>query len=255
MTHSGGAVYVYGVLPAADAGTVAAEGIDGTRVRTVEHRDLAALVSDLESEALAAPAVRAHWRVLEAAAERATVLPVRFGTVMAGEAAVREELLEPGAQRLEGLLRSLAGRVQLRVKGTYDEDALLRAVVLRAPAIAALRERVRALPDDAGYYERISLGEMVASEIERVRADDEQRALGRLAPLAVGTRTEPAAEGGGAFDIAFLVERAGVDAFSRAVGELRAELSDRVMIKYVGPMPPYNFADAEATPEGAATWA
>ena len=76
--------------------------MEGAEVGTVGHGGLAALVSDLEAEALtAAKEVRSHWRVLEEASAGATVLPVRFGTVMESDDAVREQLLEPNA---EGLL-------------------------------------------------------------------------------------------------------------------------------------------------------
>ena len=57
------------------------------------------------------------------------MLPVRFGTVLEGDRAVREQLLEPNAERLTELLDALAGRVQLTVKGDYDEERLLREVV------------------------------------------------------------------------------------------------------------------------------
>ena len=43
----------------------------------------------------AASTLRLHWRVLEEAAAPTTVLPVRFGTVMADDAAVVDDLLAP----------------------------------------------------------------------------------------------------------------------------------------------------------------
>ena len=66
-------VYVYGVVPASERASVPDAGVAGAQVRTVEHGDLAAIVSDLEDDSLvAAREVRAHWRVVEAAAAAAT---------------------------------------------------------------------------------------------------------------------------------------------------------------------------------------
>jgi hypothetical protein len=48
-----------------------------------------------------------------------------------------------------------------------------------------------------------------------------------------------------AFNLAFLVERERLDKFSAAVTELIAELGDDVSVRYVGPLAPYSFADAE----------
>jgi hypothetical protein len=248
-------VYVYGVLSGADRARVSVGGVEGEEVRTVEHAGLAALVSTLHADALAAAReLRAHWRVLEEASGGATVLPVRFGTVMEGDAAVRERLLEPNAERLKQLLGELAGRVQLNLKGEYDEQRLLREVVKASPPIAALRERVAELPEAAGYYERIRMGELVAAEVARQRQEDEELALARLGPVAVAARPEPVASQSGAFNLSFLVEGDKVEGFSVAVGGLRGELGERITLRYVGPLPPYSFAETDLS-MGAEAWA
>jgi hypothetical protein len=248
-------VYVYGVMSASDQEATSVAGVEHAGVRTVRHAGLAALVSDVGGGALAAAKeLRAHWKVLDEASTRATVLPIRFGTVMESERAVREQLLEPNAERLVGLLRELSGRVQLSVKGDYDEERLLRDVVGGSPDVAALRERLRDLPEAAGYYDRIRLGELVAAEVDRRREGDREVALGRLAPLAVSARTEAPTRAEGAFNLAFLVEGDRVDRFSAGVRELGAELGERVRIRYVGPLPPYSFAEAELNAVGAG-WA
>jgi Gas vesicle synthesis protein GvpL/GvpF len=248
-------VYVYGVLADADQARISVGGVEGAEIRTVAHAGLAALVSTLHADALAAAReLRAHWRVLEEASQTATVLPVRFGTVMEGDAAVRERLLEPNAEALTELLGYLAGRVQLNVKGNYDEERLLREVVESSPPIADLRERIRKLPEAASYYDRIRMGEVVAAEVARRREQDEALALGRLQPVAVTARAEPVSSQDGAFNLAFLVEGEAVDEFSEAVGRLREQLGERITLRYVGPLPPYSFAESDLTTEAEA-WA
>jgi hypothetical protein len=237
-------VYVYGVLAESERGAVSRTGVAGSSVRTIACAGVAALVSDLSTERIAAAReVRAHWRVLDEASKAATVLPVRFGTVMT-EPAVRDDLLAPNADELSGLLRSLSGHVQLSVKGDYDQDALLREIIGSSRAIAALRERVRALSKDAGYYDSIRLGELVAAEVARRREHDQALALDRLQDHAVESRVEELRSAEGAFALAFLVRREQVDDFSQAVGALRAQVGERIRLRYVGPLPPYSFADA-----------
>jgi hypothetical protein len=241
-------VYVYGILAASDGDAAPVLGVDEAPVRAVAHGTLAALVSDLEAGALAiAREVRAHWHVLDASADHgATVVPVRFGTVMENERAVREELLAPQEERLTALLEDLGGRVELGLKGRYDEQQLMRDVVRDSPAIAELRDKVRALPAAAGYYDKIALGEMVAAGVQRRREDDLHLVLDRLEPLAVRARAEPAGGDDGAFDVAFLVERDRVPEFSQGVAALGAEIDDRIAVRYVGPLPPYSFVEDEA---------
>jgi hypothetical protein len=248
-----GAVYVYGIAPAADAVPVTAPGVGAPEagVRRIEHGELAALVSDVPPGPLtAARDLRAHWGVLEEAAERTTVLPVRFGTVMENDDAVVNEFLAGRHDRLAAQLAELAGKVQLTVKGFYEEEQLLRGVVQGSPAVARLRERVRGRPAEAAYYDRIRLGELVAGEIEQARERDAAVVLGRLEPLAVAARREPPSTRDGAVHVAFLVERGRVEEFSRAVAELEREVAGRMRLRYVGPLPPYSFTEEET-----AAWA
>jgi hypothetical protein len=248
-----GAVYVYGIAPAAEATDVKAPGVGApdAGVRRIVHRELAALVSDVARGPLvAARELRAHWRVLEEAASRVTVLPVRFGSVMDNDDAVVERFLAPRHDELAALLAELSGKVQLTVKAFYEEDRLLRGVIEGSPAVAHLRDRVRALPRAATYYDRIQLGELVAGEVEHARERDSALVLDRLEPLAVAAQREPIGTPDGAVNAAFLVERARVDEFSKAVAKLTNEVEGRMRLRYVGPLPPYSF-----TEEQAASWA
>jgi hypothetical protein len=242
------AVYVYGIARAADPTPVEAPAVGGaeTPVRRVVHRDLAALVSDSDRGPLtAARDLRAHWRVLEEAAAGATVLPVRFGTVVESDHAVVDQFLEPRHDHLVARLAELSGKVQLSVKCFYDEERLLRGVVQESPAIARLSESVRGRPEAATYYDRIRLGELVAGEVEQARERDAALVLGRLEPLAVAARREPPSTRDSAVNAAFLVERGRVPEFSGAVADLAEEVESRMRVRYIGPLPPYSFAEEE----------
>jgi len=221
--------------------------IEATGARAILHHDLAAIASvSTEETTRAAELMRRHWRVLDAIGETATVVPVRFGTVLASEQAVVEEFLEPLHEDLAAQLAALDGKVQLTVKGTYDEQALMRAIVERSPRVAALRERVRSLPQAASHFERIQLGGLVAAEVEQDRERDAAWLLERLEGLAVATSREQAGGLDGAVNAAFLVERARVDEFGAAVSDAAEHLAGRVQLRCLGPLPPYSFATDQA---------
>lgn len=250
MSKVAEALYVYGVVPAQDRDAVTVAGVEGSSVRTVQYDGLAAITSPVQGNALsAAREVRAHWRVLQEASEHATVLPVRFGTVLESEDAVRERLLEPNAAHLGVLLKQLAGCVQVTLKGEYREEYVLSEIVRSTPGLAALAARIRKRSPEAGYYDRITLGERIAAELARRRDADTAHAMGLLDPCASAGRAE---EGGSytAFNLAFLVRRAHLDDFSKHVGALIEEVEERIDVRYVGPLPPYSFADV-----GGMEWA
>ena len=74
-------VHVYGVVPRPSRFEIRRDG-----VRLIVHRDVAALVRDLEARQLRGlEGTAQQWRVLEEAVEHTTVLPVRFGTMMESE--------------------------------------------------------------------------------------------------------------------------------------------------------------------------
>jgi hypothetical protein len=249
VTEGDRAIYLYGVTAGSDDTRIEATGVGpgDAPVRRIRAQGLAAVVSDVSRDPLvAARDLRAHWRVLEVVGAHATVLPVRFGTVLESEDAVRDDFLVPRAERLRNLLAELDGKVQLSVKGFYDEDRLMREIVTRSHEVARLRERTRRLPEAATYYDRIRLGELVAAEIERSRADDTALVVSRLEPLAVAATSEPPKTRDGAVSAAFLVERDQVEPFTTGVQRLVDEVSDRMRIRYVGPLPPYSFTEEEA---------
>jgi hypothetical protein len=233
-------VHVHGVA-AEDARAV----IEGAGARAVAHDGLAAIVTDAAGETRAATLMRRHWDVLEAVAATATVVPVQFGTAMAGGDAVAAEFLAPRREQLLARLASLDGKVQLSVKGAYDEEKLLRSVVEGSPAVAQLRERVRGLSEDAGRHERIRLGELVAAEVERRRERDAGLLHEQLDPLAVATSREAAGGLQAAVNSAFLVERSRMAEFAEAVDAAATELGDRIELRLLGPLPPYSFVAEE----------
>ena len=236
------AAYVYGVAARGSLGRIAQEGVTGAEVELVEHDDLIALVSSIPARPLRARRrdLLNHLRVLERAFESATVVPCAFGTVLASEEAVRRELLEARRDELRALLSRLQGLVQLNVRARYDEEALLREIVAEEPAVAGLRERTRAL-GDAGYYERIRLGELVAAAVAARRERDAQLVHERLAPLAADAVLEEPGDDG-VLKASYLVARDRLAAFD---GELDAAARDhagRLRLESIGPVPPTAFA-------------
>src|SRR5215208_6694070 len=223
-------VLIHGIVAAAEAPELGEPGM-----RWVTHGELAALVGTVDpSGTRAASALRLHWRVLDAAASAGTVLPVRFGTVMASDAAVVEDLLAPRQAELAALLAHLAGKVQMTVKGEFDQERLMRVVVEASPSIARLRARVREISDAAGYYDRIRLGEMVAESVERARQRYVGRVSERLEPLAVAVRVEPVSSMNAAVNAACLVEHVRQAEFTAAVRELDHEFDGAVRMRCIG---------------------
>lgn len=241
------AVVVYGVIEPGTRLPRAAVGIDGMRPRLVEARTVAALVGDLEGDELLARRrdLLAHMAVLAAATERTTVLPVRFGVVLAGDDEVREEFLEPLKERLRALLDRFENLVEMRLSAHYDEQALLAEIVSTDGRVQRLR---------GARGRELQLGELVADAYERTRAQDAQPLLGAIAPLV---EDEAPGDDGREWNLltsSFLVRCSNLAAFEAHVERWAEAHAGRAICELAGPMPPYSFVDLElAAPEAA--WA
>ena len=186
----------------------------------------------------------AHEAVLDAVAARAAVVPMRFPSVVEEEAVVAE-LLAPNEDYFLALLEELEGCVQFTLMGRYEQDAILREVVAGDNRIRALSHVVRVLPEDAAYFERVRLGELIVQALDERRRIEGARIVERLRPLAVTTTSNPLAAAEDVVNEAFLVERKRQQKFDDAVEEMGKELVGRVRLRLLGPVAPYDFTEGE----------
>ncbi|HEX5946784.1 MAG TPA: GvpL/GvpF family gas vesicle protein [Acidimicrobiales bacterium] len=241
---SEGAAYVYGITPA-DAAAPDVPGIGATAVRLVQSSELAALVSDVDRpEVESARSMRAHARVLDAAIDAGPVVPLRFGTMVADESAVVSDVLQRHADRFGHLLERLGRHVELAVKVSYDEDAVVRELVASDPGIAARHERIAGVDQDAAYYERIELGEQVAAALEQRRDRDAAEIYDSLCEIADEVNAKEPLNPHMVLNGTFLVRRTKVDAFHEAIEE-STRAHPEMRVRFVGPLPPYSFTDVE----------
>ncbi|MBV9631403.1 MAG: GvpL/GvpF family gas vesicle protein, partial [Xanthobacteraceae bacterium] len=75
------------------------------------------------------------------------------------------------------------------------------------------------------------------------RARDEETILSRIRPFVHKTRANKVVSDRMVLNAAFLVDREHGPEVDEAVRKLDEELNDRLMFKYVAPVPPYNFVN------------
>lgn len=236
------AQYVYGIVEA-NATAPRGRGIGNAPLKLVIDGGAAALVSEIRDRnvRLGRDEVLAHSRVLERAMARGTVLPMRFGVVMRGPDEVRRRLLQEHGEDLRAQLDALRGKIEIRIRATYDEQKLLGEVLRDNPDIAALRRSLAGQPEDATYYERIRLGELVAAAVARRREGDRWAILDALSSAALALdETEPGHERV-VVNVSFLVEHERLKAFNQALDEVADAYGGRIAFKYTGPLPPHSF--------------
>ena len=248
--------YVYGVRAADTKRLGSAKGIGDADLHEVTHDGLAALVSELPGDRelrFGRDELAAHARVLEQAIELVTILPMRFGVVMENADDVRTRLLEAHQDELVQQLQEFDGKVELRVRAIYDEAQLMREIVRADEQIQRLRESVRTLPDDATYFDRIQLGDLIVEAIDRKRGVDADDILRPLEPLARELRVGEPTHERMVVNASFLVDRSRIADFDQAVDKVGQAQANRMRLKYTGPLPPHSFAELTGAGNAAPT--
>jgi hypothetical protein len=168
---------------------------------------LAALISevDMSGPLGSADDLRTHREILDATAAEVPILPLRFGTVLASEDAVAEELLAAHHDEFSAALERLEGRAEFQVKGRYVGEAINEAVTARQD------EDTRAL--------RQAMEGLCVACVARVPGDEL-----------------------GAVDVAFLVALDQEREVERVIEDLTRRWQGRIDVQLLGPMAAYDFA-------------
>jgi Gas vesicle synthesis protein GvpL/GvpF len=222
-------LYLYAVTHASVDAPEAA-GLEDTPLRSVADDVLAAIVSEhgpLDLDPTPS-ALWTHENVVETLMASATVLPMRFGTTLEDEAAVRSVLRNRRAE-LESGLERVAGAVELGLRVVLDgddEDAHgpddTAVAAPAAPGTAYLLDRLERTHRSQALVDRIHvpLAELARDSHRRLRATP------RL--LLSGS---------------YLVDRETVETFRLRAADLDQEIAGASLI-CTGPWPPYSFAGA-----------
>jgi hypothetical protein len=210
-------------------------GLHGSPLRTIGEDGLFAIASahDRPHAELTEGDLWAYEDVVEAVMEDASVLPMRLGSSVSDEAAVRETLRRRRAEFRRALDR-VNGAVELAVR------AMVPGAAEREPAPAG----VRATEGEADAHGPGTVYMLGRLEAERRCADAAARIHEPLASLARESVRRDGLGGGGVLNAAYLVDRAKVGSFQERVEELVEELAEATIV-CTGPWPPYSFSGAE----------
>ena len=248
------ACYAYGVVtagtqPPATNGL----GVRGS-LRVVEEGQLGAIVSDvdpasfdedhLKERAWVEDGVRTHDEVLRLAMEGGPVVPMRFGTIVPGEAEIRK-LLAAGGDRLRAALTRFSGAAEWGVKAAWPGAELHAWVVGQNQELQELDAELGAAGEGTSYMLRRQRDQEVARHAEQVRdalvgscherlaAEAEDAVL--FSPQRQGDEHELV------LNATYLVSE--VDTFQALVQQLSEQHADAgLTFQVTGPWPPYSFA-------------
>jgi len=235
--------YIYCVMRSDAAADLNITGIDDLPVSCVATNGLAAVVSPSEVKRyrLNRQYTLAHESVIEKAMERGTVLPVRFGTVAENEQLIRRKLLVQRTDDLKQHLQRMDGKVEMGVKVLWNTERIYADILEHNTTIRTLRDRLATLPPEETHYERIQLGKMVEDALGARKLEDADWIAERLTPYALEFKRNDIYGETMVLNASLLIEAEREAELDTVVDAIDHELNGLVTIKYVGPLPPFNF--------------
>lgn len=221
---------------------------------TINHGALAAFVSPAERSTFlqldritALEHLHAHQQVIENVQRDFAVLPVKFGTVLAGESQV-ERLLEQHAGRFGTALERLGARQQVEVVVLWDPMLVFQQLAA-TPEIAMLKAHA-AQPHEDTIAARAGLGQVVKAAFDRRRLALSEQLLAPLRALTPRVISNSLMDDRMVLNVALLLDAAERDALDHCLDALDERFSGEdggvpLHFRCVGPLPPYSFASVE----------
>jgi hypothetical protein len=235
---------------------------DSAKLEWVTANDLAALASAVPlaaygEDALAEhlsdatwTAVRAmrHETVVEYVARRASVVPLRFGTIYLERSSI-ERMLQEKERELAQIIERLRGHEEWGVNVYSDRAVLLARITEVSPRLRELARQAEAASPGQSY--------LMQKKIEALRVDEVRTALNEIVDRIEKTLSEQAEDvkrlrilkveatehGELKAKFAFLVKRAQFEEFRAAAERLADEnVAAGIRLELTGPWPAYNFS-------------
>ncbi len=260
------AFYVYCIAESAAPAQLPADSLpaaieDDSKLEWISVNNLAALVSRVpretyNEESLAEhltdatwTAIRAmrHETVVEYVAKRASVVPLRFGTIYLERDGI-EKMLTEKSRELEEIIEHLRGREEWGVNVYCDRAVLMSSITSVSPVLREMVERAQQASPGQSYLMQKKID---ALKVDEVRAavnrivDQIEQKLKEQSDDATRLRilkVETTEHGELKAKFAFLVKRSGFEEFRDAAERLAQEnQAAGVRLELTGPWPVYNF--------------
>ena len=260
------AFYVYCIAESTAVKQLPADSLpaaieEDAKLEWISVNKLAALVSQVSQETYSEEslaehltdatwtAIRAmrHETVVEYVAKRASVIPLRFGTIYLERSGI-EQILTEKSREFEEIIEHLRGREEWGVNVYSDRAVLLSSITSVSPVLRELVERAQQAPPGQSY--------LMQKKIETLKVDEARTAVNRIVDEIEDKlktqadearrlrilKVETTEHGELKAKLAFLVQRSGFEEFRDTAEQLaREHQAAGVRLELTGPWPVYNF--------------
>jgi len=238
-------IYIYGIIKEARSRKFIFPGIGGAKVFVIDFEQLGAVVSETDSPEIdpTRKNVQAHTIVQEKLMKEYNLLPMGFGMVAGGKDEVRR-LLESNYEGLLAELHRLDGKIEVELKVFWEEETVIKEIQGESQALSRIRSKVNAGSSPIEVRGLlIEAGKLVESIVEDWKARYTGLVYAILQELSFEAKVNNPVGIKNLLNASFLIEKSRESEFKAQVYSLDARFKGKMIFKYVGPLPPYNFVN------------
>lgn len=236
--------YIYGFIEEYKRKEFSFQGIEGKKVYTINYKDLSAVVSETEVKEYdpVRENILAHTHVLEEIMKEYVLLPMSFGIIAENEEKV-VELLRQTHLEFERKIKELKGKIELGVKILWEEEAIIKEIDSKGKEFQEFRKRIASSTAEEAQSIKLKVGRLVESIVIEWEKKYARKIYNSLKQIAVNSCLNKPMGIKMLLNSSFLVDKDKEKDFDKRVEELAKEYENKLKFKYVGPVPPYNFAN------------
>jgi len=238
--------YLYAIVRGGEEHIYEWTGIDAQRVYSIAQGGLSAVVSDVRSPKVRPERARlaAHHELLRKLMTQSTPLPMAFGIVADGPAAVRR-MLASNQQALSERLRHVAGKVEMGLRIRWDVANIFEYFVQAHPELRAARDRLLGMNSPPTQERKIEVGSLFDRFLQDDRESYSEQTVEALTGHGFEVKALKCRNELEVMNLACLVPREQMPGFEAAVFEIAKRFDNNFALDYNGPWAPHNFVDVD----------
>ncbi|WP_077623667.1 GvpL/GvpF family gas vesicle protein [Sediminibacillus massiliensis] len=246
-------IYLFGIIETNESQSFGEVNLAGEsrQVYTVSCQDTAMVVAEAPVQIYEPTRrnLKAHQDVVTRVMKQQTIVPMSFGNVLESEQDVAI-LLEKLQGQLKEIFPKISNKIEVGLK-VIGHKEWIEKVAQEQHDLQNARNKVEAKSKEAGYYERIELGEAAKNFMLGMQKQCEQEVFEPLTKIADAAKSNEVIGERMLLNSSFLVDLDKEEEFDRKVNEIFEDWEGKVEFKYTGPWPAYNFIDIKLKAAGA----
>ena len=239
-------LYLYAIVEGDSSLRNGLVGIAGAGVYMISNGGVSAVVSDVANQKIRPERrhLAAHQSVLKQLMTESTPLPMSFGIIADGPAAI-QRILSLNQEAFREQFERVQGKVEMGLRVTWDVPNIFDYFVDTHPALRGARDTYFGTHREPTQEEKIALGRMFDSILNQDREDHTQDVVNVLSRHCVAIRQNKCRTEREVMNLACLVAREAEARFEAGILEAAGLFDNNFAFDYNGPWAPHNFVEID----------